>query len=156
MWPATSYISRHRRYMVLSLKRNFLLLFFLLFFLPPPLTAGDSISLCQVDPFAVISIRGKRRSGLRTGIQRASLLLLPFSSLRGYSFEESVMWLHDVYDLVFARAWWTWCVYICRKKGEGRLGVRALGEFRILTDESFRELPFARERSLLSSPRVSQ
>lgn len=54
-------------------------LFSSFFFLPPPLTAGDSISLCQVDPFAVISIRGKQRSGLRTGIQRASLLLL-FSS----------------------------------------------------------------------------
>lgn len=53
------------------------------FFLPPPLTAGDRrLSLCQVDPFAVISIRGKRRSGLRTGssIQRAPSSSLLFSS----------------------------------------------------------------------------
>ena len=64
------------------------------FFLPPPLPAGDRrLSLSQVDPFAVISIRGKRRSGLRTGssIQRAPSSFLLFSSLRGCPFEESVM-----------------------------------------------------------------
>lgn len=156
MWPATSYISRHRRYMVLSLKRNFLLLFFFFF----PSSPSDSRRPATL-PLPGGSICGdfnpwQTAFRFKDGIEHPTSPFF-FSSLLFADARSRSRWCdYTTYDLLFARARvsrWTWCVYICRKKGEG-IGVRALGEFRILTDESFRELPFARERSLLFSPRV--